>query len=122
MAAVLNINGRTKRKSRSCTKTIFNDRWNMIMKWHIRLKQNTENFRWVTWKDDVRVKININYLRVDISEIKKNIIYSVLLGLADNLLATNQEKNIFNAKLNNRYGEWCICSGENKICVWVSSA
>ena len=62
----------------------------MIIKLHIRTKQNTEIFCRVTWRDDVRVKINVNYLQINMSIIKKKIF--CLLGLVDNLLATNQEK------------------------------
>ena len=44
----------------------------------------------MTWKDDVLVKINVNYLRINISGIKKKIFYFVRFNRY--LLVTNQEK------------------------------
>ena len=42
--------------------------------------------------------------------------YSVMLRLADDLLATKPGENIYNARLNNRYGRWCMFR-ENEIYV-----
>ena len=47
--------------------------------------------------------------------------YSVVLGLADNLLATNQEKKaLMQDSIRDTADE--VCSRENKIYIWVSSA
>ena len=58
------------------------------MKYDYQVTYQTEtkrrDFCEVTWSDDVRVKIDVNYLQINISGIKRG--YSVLLGLSDNLL------------------------------------
>ena len=65
------------------------------------MKQNAKIYCRATWRYDVRVQINVNYLRINISGLKKKIFCFV--GLADNLLAKSGE-NIFDTRLNNRYG------------------
>ena len=85
----------------------------------IRLKQNTEIFCEVTWRDNVWVEINVNYLQIDISGIKKKIF--CFLGLADNLLATNQEKTSLMQDSTIDTAD-DACSEENEIYIWVSSA
>ena len=81
-----------------------------------------QDFFWVTWRDDVWVKINVNYLSINISGIKQlKRRYSVLLGLADNWLGTNLEKtSLMQDSILDMAGD--ACSRENEIYIWVSSA
>ena len=73
----------------------------MIIKWHIRLKK-TEIFCGVTWRDNVW----------EFLELKRR--YSVLLGLADNLLASNQAKTFLMQDSIIDMVDYA-CSGENEI-------
>ena len=57
-------------------------------------------------------EINVNYLQIIISGIKRR--YAALLRLADNLLATSQEKTSL-LRLNNIYGRWCMFRGKWNI-------
>ena len=73
----------------------------------------------VTWRHGVWVKINVNYLQINISGIKRR--YSVFLELAYNLLATNQEKTSLMQDLIIDLAD-DTCSRENEIYIWVSLA
>ena len=120
MAAVLDINGRIRWKSRSCTKQVLMTDENMIIKWHIRLKQNTEIF-WGVTNGEITSDSGIMLITYGLIFLELKRRYSVLLRLADNLLATNQEKtSLMQDSITDTADDACL--GANEIYIWVSSA
>ena len=91
----------------------FNDRWNMTY------QTETKQRFFAEYLGDIMFESRLMLITCGLIFLKLKKRYSVLLGLADNLLVTNQEKtSLMQDSIIDKVDE--ACSGENEIYIWVS--